>query len=172
MTTALSLDLEKPLLMLEEAKMFVQFHQQQGRTVVFTNGCFDILHAGHVQYLNQAKALGDVLVVAINSDASVRKIKGDKRPINTQEDRAYILKNLKAVDAVLLFEDDTPLAVIETLLPDVLVKGADWAVEKIVGKDVVEAHGGTVQTISFLEGRSTTGTIEKILNAYSLKESS
>ncbi len=172
MTTALSLDLEKPLLMLEEAKMFVQFHQQQGRTVVFTNGCFDILHAGHVQYLNKAKALGDVLVVAINSDASVRKIKGDKRPINTQEDRAYILKNLKAVDAVLLFEDDTPLAVIETLLPDVLVKGADWAVEKIVGKEVVEAHGGTVQTISFLEGRSTTGTIEKILNAYSLKESS
>jgi rfaE bifunctional protein nucleotidyltransferase chain/domain len=172
MTTALSLDLEKPLLTLEEAKTFVDFHQQQGRTVVFTNGCFDILHAGHVQYLNKAKALGDVLVVAINSDASVRKIKGDKRPINTQEDRAYILKNLKAVDAVLLFEDDTPLSVIETLLPDVLVKGADWAVENIVGREIVEAHGGTVQTISFLAGRSTTGTIEKILNAYSLKESS
>ncbi len=167
MATALSLDNEKALLTLEEAKAFVRFHQQQGRTVVFTNGCFDILHAGHVQYLNKAKALGDVLVVAINSDASVKRLKGEKRPINTQEDRAYLLKNLKAVDAVLLFEDDTPLSVIETLLPDVLVKGADWAVENIVGKDVVEAHGGSVQTISFLDGRSTTGTIEKILNAYS-----
>lgn len=169
MTTALSLDDEKSLLTLEEAKAFVSFHQQQGRTVVFTNGCFDILHAGHVQYLNKAKALGDVLVVAINSDASVRRLKGKNRPINTQQDRAYLLKNLKAVDAVLLFEDDTPLSVIETLLPDVLVKGADWAVENIVGKEIVEAHGGSVQTISFLDGRSTTGTIEKILNAYSDK---
>ncbi|MCS6988474.1 MAG: D-glycero-beta-D-manno-heptose 1-phosphate adenylyltransferase [Chloroherpetonaceae bacterium] len=166
MTKELSIDLGKPILTLAEAKAFVEFHQQLGRTVVFTNGCFDILHAGHVRYLNEAKALGDVLVVAINSDASVRRIKGEKRPINSQNDRAYILKNLKAVDAVLLFEDDTPLAVIETLLPDVLVKGADWAIENIVGKDVVEAHGGRVQTVSFLEGRSTTGTIEKILKAY------
>ncbi len=169
MLKALSIDEEKSLLTLEEAKAFVAFHQQQGRTVVFTNGCFDILHAGHVQYLNKAKALGDVLIVAINSDASVKRLKGEKRPINTQEDRAYLLKNLKAVDAVLLFEDDTPLSVIETLLPDVLVKGADWAVENIVGREIVEAHGGSVQTISFLEGRSTTGTIEKILNAYSDK---
>lgn len=166
MTKELSIDLEKPLLTLAEAKAFVEFHQQLGKTVVFTNGCFDILHAGHVQYLNQAKALGDLLIVALNSDASVRRLKGDKRPINSQDDRAYVLKNLKAVDAVVLFEDDTPLAVIEALLPDVLVKGADWAIENIVGKDVVEAHGGRVQTISFLEGRSTTGTIEKILNAY------
>jgi D-beta-D-heptose 7-phosphate kinase/D-beta-D-heptose 1-phosphate adenosyltransferase len=166
MTEAFSLDYEKSLLTLEEAKAFVALRQQQGQTVVFTNGCFDILHAGHVQYLSKAKALGDVLVVAINSDASVKRLKGEKRPINTQEDRAYILKNLKAVDAVLLFEDDTPLSVIETLLPDVLVKGGDWAIENIVGKDVVEAHGGSVQTISFLDGRSTTGTIEKILKAY------
>lgn len=166
MTTALSLNNEKPLLTLQEAKRFVTMHQQQGRTVVFTNGCFDILHAGHVQYLNKAKALGDVLIVAINTDASVKRLKGEKRPINTEQDRAYILKNLKAVDAVLLFEDDTPLSVIEALLPDVLVKGADWAVENIVGKDIVEAHGGSVQTISFLDGRSTTNTIEKILNAY------
>lgn len=166
MTEAFSLDYEKSLLTLEEAKAFVALRQQQGQTVVFTNGCFDILHAGHVQYLSKAKALGDVLVVAINSDASVRRLKGEKRPINTQEDRAYILKNLKAVDAVLLFEDDTPLSVIETLLPDVLVKGGDWAIENIVGKEVVEAHGGSVQTISFLDGRSTTGTIEKILKAY------
>ncbi|KER11099.1 MAG: D-beta-D-heptose 1-phosphate adenosyltransferase [[Candidatus Thermochlorobacteriaceae] bacterium GBChlB] len=157
---------EKPLLSLDEAKLFVDFVQQQGKTVVFTNGCFDILHAGHVQYLAKAKALGDILVVAINSDASVRRIKGEKRPINHQDDRAYILKNLKSVDAVLLFEDDTPLRVIETLLPDVLVKGNDWAVENIVGKDAVESHGGRVQTIEFLDGRSTTGTIEKVLKAY------
>jgi D-beta-D-heptose 7-phosphate kinase/D-beta-D-heptose 1-phosphate adenosyltransferase len=157
---------EKPLLSLDEAKRFVDFMQQQGKTVVFTNGCFDILHAGHVQYLAKAKALGDILVVAINSDASVRRIKGEKRPINHQDDRAYILKNLKSVDAVLLFEDDTPLRVIETLLPDVLVKGNDWAVENIVGKDAVESHGGRVQTIEFLDGRSTTGTIEKVLKAY------
>ncbi len=166
MTTTFSHDDEKPFLTLQEAKRFVTFHQQQGHTVVFTNGCFDILHAGHVQYLNKAKALGDVLIVAINSDASVKRLKGEKRPINTATDRAYILKNLKAVDAVLCFEEDTPLAVIETLLPDVLVKGADWAVEDIVGREVVEAHGGSVQTIPLLEGRSTTSTIEKILNAY------
>ncbi len=172
MTTALSIDLEKPFLTLEEAKRLVDFHQQQGRTVVLTNGCFDILHAGHVQYLNKAKALGDVLVVAINSDASVRRIKGNKRPINTQEERAYILKNLKAVDAVLLFEEDTPLAVVEALVPDVLVKGADWSIETIVGRDIVEAHGGIVQTIPLLEGRSTTSLIEKILNMYLSKESS
>jgi rfaE bifunctional protein nucleotidyltransferase chain/domain len=157
---------EKQLLSLDEAKEVVEQTQQQGKTVVFTNGCFDILHAGHVQYLAKAKALGDVLVVAINSDASVRRIKGEKRPINHQDDRAYILKNLKSVDAVLLFEDETPLHVIETLLPDVLVKGDDWAIEKIVGKDVVEAHGGAVQTISFLDGRSTSGTIEKVVKAY------
>ncbi len=157
---------EKPLLSLDEAKLFVDFVQQQGKTVVFTNGCFDILHAGHVQYLAKAKALGDVLVVAINSDASVRRIKGEKRPINHQDDRAYILKNLKSVDVVLLFEDDTPLRVIETLLPDVLVKGNDWAIENIVGKEVVESHGGRVQTIEFLDGRSTSSTIEKVLKAY------
>lgn len=166
MQRELSINIDKPILTLDEAKAFVQFHQQLGQTVVFTNGCFDILHAGHVQYLAKAKSLGDVLVVAINSDASVKKIKGESRPINHEEDRAFILKNLKSVDAVLLFENDTPLAIIETLLPDVLVKGADWDVNKIVGKDIVEANGGRVQTISFLDGRSTTSTIEKVLKAY------
>jgi D-glycero-beta-D-manno-heptose 1-phosphate adenylyltransferase len=160
---------EKALLTLAEAKKFIEETKQQGKTVVFTNGCFDILHAGHVQYLAKAKALGDLLVVAINSDASVKRIKGEKRPINNEADRAFILKNLKSVDAVVLFEDETPLNVIETLIPDVLVKGADWSVDKIVGKDVVEANGGTVQTIQFLEGRSTTGTIEKVLSAYQSK---
>lgn len=160
------LELESAILPLDEAQKKVARAQQLGKTVVFTNGCFDILHAGHVQYLEKARALGDMLVVAINSDASVRRLKGEKRPINSEQDRAYILSRLKPVDAVVLFDDDTPLRVIETLLPDVLVKGNDWAVENIVGKDVVEAAGGEVRTIAFLDGRSTTGTIEKILNAY------
>lgn len=160
------LELESAILPLDEAQKMVARAQQLGKTVVFTNGCFDILHAGHVQYLEKARALGDMLVVAINSDASVRRLKGEKRPINSEQDRAYILSRLKPVDAVVLFDDDTPLRVIETLLPDVLVKGDDWAVENIVGKDVVEAAGGEVRTIAFLDGRSTTGTIEKILNAY------
>ncbi len=159
-------ELERASVPLDEAQRRVRYAQQLGKTVVFTNGCFDILHAGHVQYLEKAKALGDMLVVAINSDASVRRLKGERRPINSEQDRAYILSRLKPVDLVVLFDDDTPLRVIEALLPDVLVKGNDWAIENIVGKDVVEAAGGEVRTIEFLDGRSTTGTIEKILKAY------
>ncbi len=160
------MDLHSAILPLDDAKQLVYRAQQLGKTVVFTNGCFDILHAGHVQYLEKAKALGDMLIVAINSDASVRRLKGAPRPINSEQDRAYILSRLKPVDAVVVFDDDTPLRVIETLLPDILVKGSDWAVENIVGKDIVEAHGGEVRTIEFLDGRSTSGTIEKILKAY------
>lgn len=159
-------DLQKALLTREEAKKFVKHHQQLGHKVVFTNGCFDILHAGHAQYLAKAKALGDVLIIGLNADASVRRLKGEKRPVNSEEDRAYVLKALRAVDAVVVFEEDTPAELIAELIPDVLVKGGDWAIDKIVGRDIVEANGGTVQTISFLEGRSTTGTIEKILAAY------
>lgn len=159
-------DLKTAILPLEAAQKLVSQVKQLGKTVVFTNGCFDILHAGHVQYLEKAKALGDFLVVAINSDASVRRLKGEKRPINSEHDRAYILSRLKPVDAVVLFEEDTPLRIIEALLPDVLVKGADWTIENIVGKDIVEAHGGEVRTIEFLSGRSTTGTIEKIRSIY------
>ncbi|NTV45748.1 MAG: D-glycero-beta-D-manno-heptose 1-phosphate adenylyltransferase [Chlorobiales bacterium] len=159
-------DLQKALLTREEAKKFVTYHKQLGHKVVFTNGCFDILHAGHAQYLAKAKALGDVLVIGLNADASVRRLKGEKRPVNSEEDRAYVLRALRAVDAVVLFEEDTPAELIAELIPDVLVKGGDWAIDKIVGRDIVEANGGSVQTISFLEGRSTTGTIEKILVAY------
>jgi D-glycero-beta-D-manno-heptose 1-phosphate adenylyltransferase len=165
-TQSLSLDGAQPILSLEEATRFSAFQQQQGKTVVLTNGCFDILHAGHVQYLAQAKALGDILIVAINSDGSVKRLKGELRPINSEHDRAYLLKNLKSVDAVVVFEEDTPLTVIETIVPDVLVKGADWNIDNIVGKNVVEANGGRVQTLTFLDGKSTTGTIEKILKAY------
>lgn len=131
------------------------------RRVVFTNGVFDILHAGHVTYLEEARALGDILVVGLNSDDSVRRLKGPSRPINTQEDRARVLSALRCVDHVIVFDDDTPLAVIVALLPDVLVKGGDYARDTVVGADVVEQHGGNVVIIPLLEGRSTTSIIAR-----------
>ncbi|MCX7798396.1 MAG: D-glycero-beta-D-manno-heptose 1-phosphate adenylyltransferase [Melioribacter sp.] len=140
--------------------------KNQNKIVVFTNGCFDILHAGHVDYLNKAKALGDVLIVAINSDASVKKIKGDKRPIVPQNERAFIISNLKAVDFVTIFEEETPYEIIKKLIPDVLVKGADWPKEKIVGSDIVEASGGKVETIEFVNFQSTTNIINTILEKF------
>jgi rfaE bifunctional protein nucleotidyltransferase chain/domain len=133
-----------------------------GKTVVFTNGCFDILHRGHVEYLAKAKNLGDVLILGLNDDASVRRLKGPARPIVAQEDRAFVLAGLAAVDYVVIFEEDTPLELIRAVVPDVLVKGSDWKVEAVVGKDVVEAAGGKVQTIDFVPNRSTTGIIERI----------
>lgn len=131
------------------------------RRVVFTNGVFDILHAGHVTYLEEARALGDVLVVGLNSDESVRRLKGPSRPINTQEDRARVLSALRCVDHVIVFEDDTPLAVITALIPDVLVKGGDYTRDTVVGAEVVEQHGGSVVIIPLLEGRSTTSIIAR-----------
>ncbi|GJQ20107.1 MAG: hypothetical protein HBSIN02_04620 [Bacteroidia bacterium] len=136
--------------------------REKGRRVVFTNGCFDILHRGHVEYLQKAKDLGDVLIVGLNSDASVQKLKGPGRPVVDETDRAHVVAALEAVDYVCLFEEDTPRQLIERLVPDVLVKGADWAISDVVGKDVVEAAGGTVRTIEFLPNRSTTRLIEKI----------
>ncbi len=138
--------------------------QEAGKKVVFTNGVFDILHRGHVEYLNRARALGDCLVVALNSDASVRRIKGEKRPVVTEADRAFVVSNLKCVDFACIFEEDTPYNVIRKLQPDVLVKGADWKIENVVGKDIVEARGGKVITIEYMEGRSTTNIINKILS--------
>ena len=138
--------------------------KRQGKRVVFTNGTFDILHRGHVEYLTRARALGDLLVVGLNTDASIRRIKGHGRPINPQRDRAIVLSALAAVDYVCLFGDNTPARLIRTLIPDVLVKGADWKAEAIVGKDVVEAHGGVVRRIRLTRGRSTTSVIERILN--------
>ncbi|MBI3005170.1 MAG: D-glycero-beta-D-manno-heptose 1-phosphate adenylyltransferase [Ignavibacteriales bacterium] len=136
-----------------------------GKKVVFTNGCFDILHRGHVEYLANAKALGDVLMVGVNSDASVKRIKGEGRPIIEADDRMRVLAALASVDYVCMFDEDTPQNVIEQLVPDILVKGADWPLEKVVGKDVVEAAGGSVKTIEFLPHRSTTRIIEKISRA-------
>lgn len=132
--------------------------------VVFTNGCFDILHAGHVQYLSQAKACGDILIVGLNSDNSVRKLKGSARPINNQSDRAIVLSALKSVDYVIVFEEDTPYILIKTLKPDVLVKGGDWTVDQIVGSDIVIANGGEVKSLMFVPGNSSTSIINKILN--------
>ena len=136
--------------------------QREGRRVVFTNGCFDLLHPGHTRYLCAARSLGDYLVVAVNSDRSVRSIKGAGRPIMPEEARAEVLAALDFVDAVVLFDEDDPLAVIRALVPDVLVKGADWGEEEIVGADVVKAAGGEVRRIEVIPGYSTTGIIERI----------
>lgn len=133
----------------------------EGRRVVFTNGVFDILHAGHVTYLEQARALGDVLVLGLNTDDSVRRLKGPERPINNEGDRARVVSALRAVDHVILFGDDTPINIITALMPDVLVKGGDYTRETIVGADEVEAHGGVVCTIPLVEGRSTTAIINR-----------
>lgn len=136
---------------------------QQGRSLVFTNGCFDILHRGHVTYLEFARAQGDALVVGLNSDASVRRSKGDGRPINSQEDRAAVLLALRAVDFVVIFDEDEPRSLVEAILPVVLVKGSDWA-HYVSGRDVVEANGGRVVLAEMVSGRSTTGMIARILD--------
>lgn len=133
-----------------------------GKKLVFTNGCFDILHIGHVRYLQEAKKCGDILVVALNSDASVRNLKGPTRPLQNEQDRAEILDALNSVDHTLIFDQATPLNVIKTLAPDVLVKGGDWPIEQIVGSEFVLSQGGQVKSLNFVEGRSTTNVVEKI----------
>lgn len=139
--------------------------EREGQRLVFTNGAFDILHAGHVTYLNFARAQGDALVVGLNSDASVKRYKGDKRPVNSQQDRALVLAALECVDYVVIFDEDEPKALIADILPDVLVKGADWA-HYVSGRDIVEANGGKVVLADMVEGRSTTNTISRIVEAY------
>ena len=131
--------------------------------VVFTNGCFDILHPGHVDYLQRARAMGDSLVVGLNSDASVRRLKGSRRPVNDEESRAVVLAALACVDYVIVFEEDTPYELIGAIVPDVLVKGGDWSVDRIVGRDIVERAGGRVFSIPLLAGYSTTGIVDRIL---------
>lgn len=137
--------------------------QNSGKKIVFTNGCFDILHIGHIRYLKEAAQLGDLLVVGLNSDDSVRRLKGLERPINPQDERMEILASLEYVDYLIIFEEDTPLRVIEACQPDVLVKGGDYQVEGIVGREIVEKRGGTVKVLPFVEGKSTTGLIRKIV---------
>lgn len=145
-----------------EAALLTLLGRPRSYKLVFTNGVFDILHRGHVEYLYAARALGDVLVVAINTDASVRRLKGSDRPVNTDEDRALVLAGLGCVDYVSFFADDTPHRLIAALLPDVLVKGGDYTPDTIVGRTEVEAAGGKVVVIPFVEGKSTTQTLEKI----------
>jgi D-beta-D-heptose 7-phosphate kinase/D-beta-D-heptose 1-phosphate adenosyltransferase len=146
----------------DEAIALVRAARNTGRTVVFTNGVFDLLHPGHVRYLQKARALGDLLIVGLNADASVRRNKGEGRPINPEDERAELLAGLSAVDAVVLFDDDTPAEIIRALQPDVLVKGADWPADQIVGRDTVEARGGRVVRVTVEQGFSTSALVEKI----------
>ena len=143
--------------------------RESGKKVVFTNGCFDLLHPGHVRYLQQARALGDVLIVALNSDRSVRELKGDKRPILMQDERAEVMAALACVDYVMIFDEPTPRKIISALLPDILVKGGDWGVDQIVGREEVEATGGNVMSLPFVDGCSTTDVIERIAQRYGQK---
>ena len=146
----------------EEIKKIVESLKADGKKIVFTNGCFDILHAGHVDYLAKAKEKGDILVVGLNSDASVSRIKGPLRPIINENERAFVLNNLCSVDYVTLFEEDTPIELIEELMPDFLVKGADWSIDKIVGSEIVIANGGKVEPITIVVNQSTSKIEEKI----------
>ena len=139
-----------------------QAWRAEGRRVVLTNGCFDLLHAGHVALLEAARREGDVLVVAINADSSVRRLKGEGRPLVPQAERAETLGALEAVDRVVVYEQDTPLEVVRAIVPDVLVKGADWARDEIVGRAEVEAHGGRVARVALVAGRSTSAIVERI----------
>ncbi len=135
--------------------------RSQKKKIVFTNGCFDLLHVGHVRYLSEAKKLGDFLIIGVNSDDSVKRLKGPTRPIQNQQDRAEILKSLKSVDETVIFREDTPQNLIEQIKPDILVKGGDWSVDQIVGGHFVQSYGGQVCSLTFIDGKSTTKIIEK-----------
>ena len=136
--------------------------KEENRKIVFTNGCFDIIHKGHVTYLNEAKELGDYLIIGVNSDASVKRLKGNDRPVNNEKDRAFILDNLKPVDSVIIFHEDTPYEIIKEIIPDYLVKGGDWKENEIVGSDIVKANGGKVVSLKYVSNYSTTGILKKI----------
>ena len=140
--------------------------RRRNKRIVFTNGCFDLLHVGHVKYLQAARRLGDLLVLGLNSDASIRRLKGPNRPLISQDERAHILAALDCIDYVVIFDEDTPLELIRLLRPDILVKGGDYTPEGVVGKEIVESYGGRVELIQFVDGKSTTNIIEKILSQY------
>jgi D-beta-D-heptose 7-phosphate kinase / D-beta-D-heptose 1-phosphate adenosyltransferase len=150
---------------LEGAKILIKAWRNAGKKIVFTNGCFDLLHPGHINLLHQAKAFGDRLIIGLNTDASVKRLKGDSRPILSEQDRAAILNALDCVDLVVLFDEDTPLSLISNLRPDILVKGADYKPDQVVGRDVVESYGGQVRLVQLLEGYSTTEIAKKVLSA-------
>jgi D-beta-D-heptose 7-phosphate kinase/D-beta-D-heptose 1-phosphate adenosyltransferase len=160
------MDTAKKILTLEDLVTRLGKVRKSGQKIVFTNGCFDIMHVGHVRYLADAGSEGDLLVVGLNSDASVRIIKGDKRPIVRQNHRAEVLASLGCVDFIVIFDEPDPLKLIQTLKPDVLVKGEDWTEDAIVGAQSVKSQGGKIVRISFVEESSTTAIIEKILQRY------
>jgi D-beta-D-heptose 7-phosphate kinase/D-beta-D-heptose 1-phosphate adenosyltransferase len=145
-----------------ELKEAVRKWRSAGKTIVFTNGCFDILHRGHVEYLNLSKELGDILVLGLNSDKSVRILKGEGRPLVPEEDRAFILSQLISVDAVSIFEEETPHNLLRVVSPDILVKGGDYTLEEVVGREIVEEYNGKIVTVPVITGTSTTNVIEKI----------
>ena len=144
----------------------LQYRRQQGQRIVFTNGCFDLLHVGHIHDLQQARAMGDCLVIGLNDDASVRQLKGDRRPLLPQDERARLLAALACVDYVTIFSTPIPLQLIEFLRPDILVKGGDYTLDTVVGRQEVEAYGGQVQLIPYVDGASTTGIIDSVIKRY------
>jgi D-beta-D-heptose 7-phosphate kinase/D-beta-D-heptose 1-phosphate adenosyltransferase len=146
----------------ETLKQSLLSWREAGQVIVFTNGCFDILHRGHVEYLNSAKNLGDILVLGLNSDESVKRLKGPDRPVVSEDDRAFILSQLISVDAVVIFDEDTPIPLLKLIKPDILVKGGDYGLDQVVGREIVEENGGKVMTIALVEGKSTTDLIGKI----------
>ncbi|MFA5145209.1 MAG: D-glycero-beta-D-manno-heptose 1-phosphate adenylyltransferase [Candidatus Omnitrophota bacterium] len=151
---------------LAELRKIILRLKARGKVVVFTNGCFDILHYGHAKYLEDAKKKGDILIVAVNSDASIKRIKGDKRPIVGQYDRLRLIASLESVDYAVLFNEDTPLKTIKELKPDILIKGSDWDKKQIAGSGIVLSRGGKVSTIKLIKGRSTTNLIKKIAKIF------
>jgi len=156
---------EDKILSTDQTSELIKTWKGEGESIIFTNGCFDILHLGHVDYLQKAKNIGGKLIIGVNSDDSVRRIKGTSRPIVDENSRMRILASLQFVDCVTLFDQDTPLELISILLPDILVKGNDYSIDNIVGADIVMKNGGRVDTISLVEGQSTSGIIDKILES-------
>ena len=144
----------------KKAHLFL--NKNKNRTIVFTNGCFDIVHCGHIKYLNSAKERGDLLFVGLNSDKSIKDLKGDNRPINGEQERKFFLENLKSVDFVEIFDEETPFNLIKDVRPEVLVKGGDWAADQIVGSEFVLSYGGSVESLLFVEGQSTTKIIQDL----------
>ena len=159
-------DTDRKIKSRDQLRGLLQDARQQGKQIVFTNGCFDLLHVGHVKYLQHARQLGDIFVLGLNSDDSIRRLKGDKRPLIREDERAHLMAALSCIDYVVIFDEDTPLELIEILRPDILVKGGDYTPEGVVGKDLVESYGGRVELIQFVDGKSTTNIINKILASY------
>jgi len=157
--------MQSKLKSLSELKSIAQSLKSSGKKLVTTNGVFDILHVGHVRYLSQAKSLGDILIVGINSDTSVRKIKGPERPINPEQDRAEILSSLEPVDYILIFSEQTPVKWLSEIKPDIHVKGGDYTQDKIIEKDVVESSGGKIIILPLVKGKSTTGILQKLTSS-------